>query len=82
MVSSTKGLTSDSIVTIERHILEQQRYHPEATGMLTSLLYDLALAGKMIASQMSKAGLAQILRKNRGYKYSRRASNETGQAGR
>ena len=63
MVSSTKGLTSDSIVTIERHILEQQRYHPEATGMLTSLLYDLALAGKMIASQMSKAGLAQILGK-------------------
>ena len=54
---------SDSIVTIERHILEQQRYHPEATGVLTSLLYDLALAGKMVTSQMARAGLAQILGK-------------------
>ena len=34
------------ITTIERHILEEQRFYPEATGELTSLLYDLALAGK------------------------------------
>lgn len=54
---------TDKIVTIERHILEQQRFHPEATGVLTQLLYDIALAGKMIASQMSRAGLAQILGK-------------------
>lgn len=54
---------SDKIVTIERHILEQQRFHPEATGVLTQLLYDIALAGKLIASQMSKAGLAKILGK-------------------
>jgi fructose-1,6-bisphosphatase I len=63
MASSAMAIRSDSIVTIERHILEQQRSHPEATGVLTSLLYDLALAGKMIASQMSRAGLAQILGK-------------------
>ena len=63
MASSALSIKTDSIVTIERHILEQQRYHPEATGVLTSLLYDIALAGKMIASQMSKAGLAQILGK-------------------
>ena len=49
------------IMTIERHILEEQRTHPEATGMLTSLLYDLALAGKFIASRTTRAGLAEIL---------------------
>ncbi|NDJ61023.1 MAG: class 1 fructose-bisphosphatase [Chloroflexi bacterium] len=49
------------IITIERHILEQQRMHPEATGELTSLLYDLALAGKIIASQTTRAGISDIL---------------------
>ncbi|MCU0484552.1 MAG: class 1 fructose-bisphosphatase [Anaerolineales bacterium] len=49
------------IVTIERHILEEQRSYPEATGVLTSLLYDLALAGKIIASRTTRAGLAHIL---------------------
>jgi len=49
------------IVTIERHILEEQQSHPEATGILTSLLYDIALAGKVIASKTTRAGLAEIL---------------------
>lgn len=48
-------------MTIERHILEGQREHPEATGALTSLLYDLALAGKVISSNTTRAGLAEIL---------------------
>ena len=51
----------NSIVTIERHIFEEQRSHPEATGMLTSLLYDLALVGKVIASQTTRGGLVEIL---------------------
>jgi fructose-1,6-bisphosphatase I len=49
------------IITIERHILEEQQHHPEATGVLTYLLYDLALAGKVIASKTTRAGLAEIL---------------------
>ncbi len=49
------------IMTIERHILEQQATHPEATGVLTQLLYDIALAGKVIASHTTRAGLAEIL---------------------
>lgn len=49
------------IMTIERHILEEQRSYPEATGALTSLLYDIALAGKVIASQTTRGGLAEIL---------------------
>jgi len=51
----------DAIMTIERHILEEQETHPEATGVLTNLLYDLALAGKVIASKTTRAGLAEIL---------------------
>lgn len=49
------------ISTIERVILDEQYTHPEATGVLTSLLYDLALAGKVIASKTTRAGLAEIL---------------------
>jgi fructose-1,6-bisphosphatase I len=50
-----------TIVTIERHILEQERLFPEATGELTALLYDIALAAKIISREVSKAGLAEIL---------------------
>ena len=53
----------DKINTIERHILDEQHSHPEATGTLTSLLYDIALAGKVIASQTSRGGLVEILGK-------------------
>lgn len=49
------------IITIERHILAEQQSHPQATGVLTALLYDLALAGKVIASQTTRGGLAEIL---------------------
>lgn len=51
----------DKIITIERHILNEQRQYPEATGILTNLLYDIALAGKVIASKTMRAGLAEIL---------------------
>jgi fructose-1,6-bisphosphatase I len=51
------------IMTIERYILEEQQQHPEATGVLTMLLYDIALAGKVIASRTTRAGLAEILGK-------------------
>ncbi|MEN6559425.1 MAG: class 1 fructose-bisphosphatase [Acidobacteriota bacterium] len=49
------------IITIERHILDEQAFHPGATGVLTNILYDLALAGKVIASKTTRAGLAEIL---------------------
>lgn len=54
-------LEHSKITTIERHILDEQSYHPEATGALTQLLYDIALAGKVIASRTTRAGLAEIL---------------------
>lgn len=57
----TDDLAHTIIMTIERHILEEQQTYPQATGVLTNLLYDLALAGKFIASRTTRAGLAEIL---------------------
>ena len=54
------------IVTIERHNLEEQSSFPGATGTLTNLLYDIALAGKIIASKTNRAGLAEILGRTGG----------------
>ena len=51
----------DMVITIERHILQQQTLHPQATGVLTSLLYHIALAGKLIARETTRAALADIL---------------------
>ncbi len=39
------------VVTIERHILDQQKQHPDATGTFTSMLYDIALAAKIISRE-------------------------------
>jgi fructose-1,6-bisphosphatase I len=53
--------TGTSVVTIERYIIEQERRFPDATGELSGILYDLALASKMIANKVRLAGLADIL---------------------
>lgn len=53
--------TATSVVTIERYIIEQERLFPEATGELSGILYDIALAAKMIASKVRRAGLVDIL---------------------
>jgi len=50
-----------NITTIERHILSEQDKFPDASGALTQLLYDIALAGKLIASRTTRAGLADVL---------------------
>jgi fructose-1,6-bisphosphatase I len=53
---------SDSrLVTIESFIIDQERMFPEATGELTNLLYDVALAAKVISSYVRRAGLAAVL---------------------
>ncbi len=52
---------STKVVTIERHILEQQQLYPHATGAFTGLLYDIAIASKLIARETTRAGLGDIL---------------------
>lgn len=52
---------TDPVITIERHIIAQERKHPEATGAFSNILYDVALAAKMISREVNKAGLVDIL---------------------
>jgi fructose-1,6-bisphosphatase I len=47
-------------ITIERHILNQQRQYPYASGAFTDLLYDLAFSAKLIAREMMRAGLVDL----------------------
>ncbi|MFQ5630871.1 MAG: class 1 fructose-bisphosphatase [bacterium] len=48
-------------ITIERHIIEQQKQFPLATGDFSALLYDIAFAAKVISREVRKAGLVDIL---------------------
>ncbi|MCF6269041.1 MAG: class 1 fructose-bisphosphatase [Melioribacteraceae bacterium] len=52
---------SNSFMTIQRHIMEEEKKHPKATGELSALLSDLALAAKVISLEVNKAGLVDIL---------------------
>ncbi|HSL89111.1 MAG TPA: class 1 fructose-bisphosphatase [Ignavibacteriaceae bacterium] len=48
-------------MTLGRHIYEEERKYPEATGELSDLLHDLSLAAKVISLEVNKAGLVDIL---------------------
>ena len=48
-------------ITIERHIVDQERRYPEATGAFSNILYDMAFAAKLISREVNKAGLVDIL---------------------
>ena len=50
-----------TLITIERHIIEQQKEYPQATGEFSALLYDIAFAAKVISREVNKAGLVDIL---------------------
>ena len=47
--------------TLTRFIIEEQRNYPEATGDFTGLLIELTKAGKIIAREVNKAGLAETM---------------------
>ncbi|HEY0709887.1 MAG TPA: class 1 fructose-bisphosphatase [Polyangia bacterium] len=49
-----------SAKTLQRHILEQQRQHPTATGEFSWLLSGITLATKMIAAQVRRIGLGDL----------------------
>jgi fructose-1,6-bisphosphatase I len=54
-------MASRSVITIDRHIIDQERLHPEATGALSDILRHMALSAKLIAREVNKAGLVDIL---------------------
>jgi fructose-1,6-bisphosphatase I len=47
--------------TFYRHIIEEERKIPEATGQLSDLLSDIALACKVLSQEVNRAGLIDIL---------------------
>lgn len=50
------------LMTVEQHILKEQRRHsPHASGDFSWLLSGITLAAKLIAAQVRRAGLADIL---------------------
>lgn len=50
-----------NLTTIERHIAETQRRFPEARGSFSGLLNNIAFAARLIAAQVRKAGLVDVL---------------------
>jgi fructose-1,6-bisphosphatase I len=54
-------LPRTAVTTIERFILDQEQRFPQATGELSHLLYDIALAAKIIQAATRRAGLTNIL---------------------
>lgn len=60
-MTEQEAIFPTKITTIERYILEQERAYPDATGTLTALLYDIAMAAKIIATRTTRAGLVDIL---------------------
>ncbi len=51
----------EKFMTLERHIAEGERAHPEATGEFTAILHSLSLAAKLVWREVTKAGLVNIL---------------------
>lgn len=49
------------IVTVQQHILQEQRNHPTASGEFSWLLSGITLATKMIEAKVKRAGLIDIL---------------------
>ena len=49
------------LITIDRHILDQQRQFPHARGAFSELLSGIALAAKVIARETTRAGIVDIL---------------------
>jgi fructose-1,6-bisphosphatase I len=55
-------MPSPSLFTVQQHILtEQRRHYPNASGEFSWLLSGITLACKMIAAQVRRAGLVDIL---------------------
>jgi fructose-1,6-bisphosphatase I len=54
-------MATNKLMTLSRHIREQERLHPGATGVFSNLLDHLCLAAKLIAREVNKAGLVEIL---------------------
>ena len=48
-------------ITLTRHIIQSQAVHPGATGEFSALMAQIGLVGKMIAHDLRRAGLINVL---------------------
>jgi fructose-1,6-bisphosphatase I len=48
-------------ITLEQHVVQQMAMSPGATGHFTALLYQVALAAKLVDARVRQAGLADVL---------------------
>jgi fructose-1,6-bisphosphatase I len=51
----------EPFITIQQHIIEQQRKHPTATGEFSWLLSGITLAATIVQAKVRRAGLTNIL---------------------
>jgi len=52
---------SGQIITLTRHIIDEQHRYPNATGEFTNLMNDICFAAKRISYHTNKAGLLDVL---------------------
>lgn len=52
--------TRTDLVTLSRHVLAEQREHPEASGDLTLILVSIQLGCKFVATCVRKAGIVNL----------------------
>jgi len=49
------------IITIQRHMTETMRKFPHATGQFTALLVHISVAAKIVAAEVRRAGLVDVI---------------------
>ena len=49
------------LMTLSRHIRDEERKYCEATGVFSNLLEQISIAAKIISREVNKAGLVEIL---------------------
>ena len=54
-------MADGTLVTLTRHLIEEQRRFPESRGEFSNMFLDLTLALKIISREVMKAGLVNIL---------------------
>jgi fructose-1,6-bisphosphatase I len=52
---------AEPLITIDWHIIDQERRYPEATGAFSNVLHDIAIAAKIISREVNRAGLVDIV---------------------
>jgi len=55
------GVPPPHLMTVQEHILRQQRNHPTATGGFSWLLSGITLAAKIISANVRRAGILDVL---------------------